>query len=265
MEEKLAQQKGDVIFTRKKSSRLEYISVFVQAILVALLIRSFLFQPFVIPSGSMRPTLLVGDYIFVSKYAYGYSRFSMPYSPAILHGRVFAQQPKRGDVVVFSHVDAYDGERKAFIKRLIGLPGDKIQMRGGVLYINAQAVERHKLKQLDDYDITGRYGAVDCYVETLPNSISYNTLDVDPQMRGNNTQIFTVPANNYFMMGDNRDDSEDSRFSLHYIPMEELIGRANFIFFSLSQNAHGFEFWRWHNTLRLNRIFTSVNQLRYHA
>ncbi|MDN5249288.1 signal peptidase I [Bartonella sp. TP] len=265
MEEATASQDSKIVFKKKENSTLEHISVFVQAILVALLIRTFLFQPFVIPSGSMRPTLLVGDYIFVSKYSYGYSRFSLPYGLPLLHGRIFGHQPNRGDVVVFSHVDTYDSQRKDFIKRLIGLPGDRIQVRDGVLYINDKMVSRRKLYAVNDYDVTGHYGPVDCYLETLPNGISYNTLDLDPQMRGNNTQLFTVPAEHYFMMGDNRDDSEDSRFSLHYIAKEELVGRANLIFFSLGKNTSGYQFWRWPSSIRWNRLFTFVNKLNYNV
>lgn len=237
--------------------------VFLQAVLITLFIRSFIIQPFVIPSGSMRPTLLVGDYLFVNKFAYGYSRFSLGSNIALPEGRILAKTPKRGDIVVFNHNDIYDGTRKDFIKRVIGLPGDKIQMREGILYINEKPVERIKLLSINDYDITGKYGPVDCYKETLENGPAYNILDVDPFMRGNNTIEFIVPANHYFMMGDNRDNSEDSRFSLGYIPFDELLGRANYIFFSLRDNVPGYAIWNWFGHIRTNKIFTKVNSLRY--
>lgn len=239
------------------------IKVFIQAVLITIVIRSFIIQPFVIPSGSMRPTLLVGDYLFVNKFAYGYSRFSVSDLLPGPHGRLFAKMPRRGDIVVFNHKDIYDNTRKSFIKRLIGLPGDRIQMRNGVLYINDKAQDRVKLKDINSYDISGVYRSVDCYKEKLDNGVVYNILDIDPKMRGNNTAEFVVPPKHYFMMGDNRDNSEDSRFSLGYIPDEELVGRANYLFFSLSNNVPGYAIWRWLGHIRWNRLFTNVNSLRY--
>ena len=237
--------------------------IFIQAALITLLIRSFIIQPFVIPSGSMRPTLLVGDYIFVNKFAYGYSRYSVSTILPLPAGRIFSKLPKRGDIVVFNHKDAYDNERKDFIKRLIGLPGDRVQMREGVLYINDKAVEHIKLNDITSYDVSGTYEPVNCYKEKLDNGVCYNTLDIDPYMRGNNTIEFVVPSKHYFMMGDNRDNSEDSRFSLGYIPDDELLGRANYIFFSLKDNVPGYAIWKWFGHIRWNRLLTPVNSLRY--
>lgn len=241
----------------------ETLKIFIQAALITLFIRSFVIQPFVIPSGSMRPTLLVGDYLFVNKFAYGYSRFSISSMLPLPNGRVLFKEPARGDVVVFSHKDVYDNTRKDFIKRVIGLPGDKIQMRDGVLFINGNAMNRVKLADINNYDITGVYGAVNLYKETLENGRSYNTLDINPFMRGNNTIEFIVPAKHYFMMGDNRDNSEDSRFSLGYIPYDELLGRANYIFFSLKDKVPGYAIWKWFGNIRLDRVFTKINTVRY--
>lgn len=246
------------ISPRKSSS--DFFIVLLQALVITFVIRTFFIQPFVIPSGSMRPTLLVGDYLFVNKMAYGYSRYSFPIGFNYLpKGRLFFSKPKRGDVVVFNHRDFYDGTRKDFIKRLIGLPGDHIQMRNGVLYINNTAVKREALPDISNYDITGEYGSINCYKETLTPSLSYRTLDIDKSMKGNNTIEFVVPEHHYFMMGDNRDDSEDSRFSLGYIPEDELLGKADIIFFSLSDGVSGFEIWKWFNHIRWNRLFSSIN------
>lgn len=216
----------------------ETISVIVQALLLALLIRSFLFQPFSIPSGSMRPTLLEGDYLFVSKFSYGYSHHSLPFSPPLFSGRIWGAQPARGDVIVFKFPP---NPSLDYIKRLIGLPGDKIQVREGVLYINDIAVPREKTRQINNFDVTQQDRPVDVYRETLPNGVSYDTLDLDPGSLGDNTREFIVPEGHYFMMGDNRDHSQDSRFSPElgydgapgYVPFENFVGRAEVIAFSL--------------------------------
>jgi signal peptidase I len=198
---------------------------------VALFVRSFLYQPFNIPSSSMRPTLLVGDYVFVSKFAYGYSRFSLPFSPSF-SGRIFAAQPARGDVVVFRvPKDAVD-----YVKRVAGLPGDRIQMKQGELFINDVAVKRELL--VDDgaqQDACGSdaRGRVKRWRETLPDGASYETLDCLDNGFSDNTGVFTVPDGHFFALGDNRDNSTDSRVSIiGYIPFENLIGRVSVIFFS---------------------------------
>jgi len=241
----------------KKSGGLgETLSVVVQALILALIIRTFLFQPFSIPSGSMRPTLLEGDYLFVSKFAYGYSHFSLPFSPDLFSGRIWASEPKRGDIVVFKLPSDTSVD---YIKRVVGLPGDRIQMRQGVLYINDVPVKREKVGEINNPDITEQNRPVDVYRETLPNGVSYDTLDLSPNSIGDDTRVFEVPAGHYFMMGDNRDNSLDSRFTVGYVPFENLVGRANIIFFSIAEGASPLELWRWPTDVRLNRLLMSVN------
>jgi signal peptidase I len=243
--------------SQKKSGGLgETVSVIVQALLLALVIRTFLFQPFSIPSGSMRPTLLEGDYLFVTKWAYGYSRHSLPFSPDIFSGRIFGSAPERGDVAVFKFPP---NPSLDYIKRVIGLPGDRIEMRDGQLFINDQAVPREKVGVIDDADITEMDRPVDVYRETLPNGVSYNTLDLTSNGIGDNTREFVVPEGHYFMMGDNRDNSTDSRFSVGFVPEENLVGRANIIFFSIGGGASPLEIWKWPAYLRPSRIFDMVN------
>ncbi len=243
--------------TEKKSGGLgEVFSVAVQALIIAVVIRTFLFQPFSIPSGSMRPTLLEGDYLFVTKWAYGYSRYSMPFSPDLFSGRIFASKPHRGDVAVFklprdTNID--------YIKRVIGLPGDHIQMRHGVLFINGEAVKKEKIGVIDNPDITQEFRPVDLYRETLPNGVTYTTLDLTPDGISDDTREFVVPDGHYFMMGDNRDNSVDSRFpSVGFVPYENFVGKANIIFFSIAGGASPFELWKWPVDLRLSRFFNWV-------
>ena len=243
--------------SQKKSGGLgETISVVVQALLLALVIRTLLFQPFSIPSGSMRPTLLEGDYLFVTKWAYGYSRYSLPFSPPLFSGRIWGGEPERGDVVVFKYPPDTSLD---YIKRVIGLPGDRIQMRDGQLFINDTAVPREKVGQIDNPAITEMARPVDVYRETLPNGVSYETLDLSPNSIGDNTREFVVPEGHYFMMGDNRDNSADSRFSVGFVPAENLVGRANVIFFSIAGSASPLEIWRWPSEIRLSRMFTWVD------
>jgi signal peptidase I len=243
---------------KQKSGALgENIKVIVQALLLALVIRTVLFQPFSIPSGSMMPTLLVGDYLFVSKYSYGYSRYSIPFSPPLFEGRVWAGEPERGDVAVFRYPPNPDLD---YIKRVVGLPGDTVQMRDGVLFINGEAVQR---EQVGTYAAGSRYGGaqeVPLYRETLPNGVSYNTLDLTPNSPGDNTREFQVPAGHYFMMGDNRDNSADSRFEVGFVPFDHLIGRANIIFFSMDEGTSPLEIWKWPTSLRFERLFSSAQR-----
>ncbi len=243
--------------SRKNSGGLgETISVIVQALLLALVIRTFFFQPFSIPSGSMRPTLLEGDYLFVTKWAYGYSRHSLPLSPPLFSGRIWGSSPERGDVVVFKFPPDPSLD---YIKRVVGLPGDRIQMRDGELYINDQAVPRERIGQINNPDITEVSRPVDVYRETLPNGVSYETLDLSPNSVGDNTREFVVPEDHYFMMGDNRDNSTDSRFSVGFVPAENLVGRANIIFFSIAGGASPLEIWRWPTEVRPSRIFSWID------
>jgi signal peptidase I len=242
--------------SQKKSGGLgETVSVIVQALLLALVIRTFLFQPFSIPSGSMRPTLLEGDYLFVTKWAYGYSKHSLPFSPDLFEGRIWASQPERGDVVVFKFPP---NPSLDYIKRVIGLPGDRVQMRSGQLFINGEAVKREKTGEIDNPDITEMNRPVEVWRETLPNGVSYDTLDLTPNGIGDDTREFVVPEGHYFMMGDNRDNSTDSRFSVGYVPEDHLVGRANIIFFTIAGGASPLEIWRWPSELRPSRILDWV-------
>ncbi len=215
------------------------LSSLLPAFLVALLIRTLLFQPFNIPAASMAPTLVVGDYIFVSKYTYGYTRFSLPFSPPLFSGRIFGATPKRGDVVVFR---LPKNEGIDYVKRLIGLPGDRIQMKEGVLHINDVAV---KHEALPDYvgAVCGSdtIAKIKRWRETLPEGASYETLDCVDNGFYDNTIVYTVPAGEYFMLGDNRDNSVDSRVksSMGTIPFENLIGRVGIIFFSRAAEENG--------------------------
>ena len=240
----------------KKGGLGEVVSVLVQALLLALVIRTLLFQPFSIPSGSMRPTLLEGDYLFVSKYSYGYSNASIPFMPDLFSGRIWGAEPERGDVVVFKFPP---NPKLDYIKRVIGLPGDRIQVVSGVLHINGEPVKREKVGVIDNPDITEENRPVDVYMETLPNGVSYETLDLTPNGIGDETREFVVPDRSYFMMGDNRDNSTDSRFNVGMVPEANLVGRANIIFFSIAGGASPLEVWRWPSELRLGRFFNWVD------
>jgi signal peptidase I len=243
--------------SEKKSGGLgETVSVIIQALILALIIRTFFFQPFSIPSGSMRPTLLEGDYLFVTKWAYGYSRYSLPFGLDLFSGRIWSAEPKRGDVVVFKFPPNPSID---YIKRVVGLPGDHIQVKDGQLFINNVAVPREKVGQIDNPDVTEVNRPVDVYRETLPNGVSYDTLDLSPNSIGDETREFVVPEGHYFMMGDNRDNSSDSRFAVGYVPAENLVGRANLIFFSIADGASPLEIWKWPTSMRLSRLFHFVN------
>ncbi len=227
------------------------------ALLIALVIRAFLFQPFNIPSGSMKSTLLVGDYLFVSKFAYGYSKHSLPFSPPLFDGRVLASDPERGDIVVFKL--PRDGKTD-YIKRVIGLPGDQIQVRNGITLINGVPVDRERVDDFIEEDFYGNLTRVPRYRETLPNGVSYDTLDRYANGEYDNTPVYTVPAGHFFMMGDNRDQSADSREprAVSFVPAENLVGRAELLFFSTDGSAALWEFWKWPEAIRWGRLFQTV-------
>lgn len=272
------------------------------ALLIAAAFRTILFQPFSIPSGSMKPTLLVGDYLFVSKFAYGYSRFSLPFSPDVIEGRIWSAEPERGDVVVFKHpgkdecsqgpvetvvgfvrrlTGSYVGfvdDCADYVKRVVGLPGDQLQVIGSLLYINGQPV---KMQRIEDFveprvprgnpprppqckrplPAIGGPCIKEQWIETLPDGLSHPVLNITGEMgdaasspRGpDNTQIFTVPSGHYFFMGDNRDNSLDSRADVGFVPFENLIGRADVIAFSW--DGAFWQFWNW----RADRFFKAID------
>ena len=244
--------------TQEKSGVKDTVRVVIHALILALLVRVFLFQPFNIPSGSMIPTLLVGDYLFVSKYSYGYSRYSFPFGPDLFSGRIWAKEPERGDVVVFKL--PRDNETD-YIKRVIGLPGDEIQMIHGVLHINGKAVKKERVEDFVMREPSGRERHMSRYMETLPNGVIYPVLDLVNEGIGDNTDVYKVPEGHFFMMGDNRDNSTDSRFlsEVGYVPFENLVGRAQIIFFSIDEDASFWQIWKWPTDVRWSRFLQLVH------
>ncbi|MBP7722261.1 MAG: signal peptidase I [Alphaproteobacteria bacterium] len=240
----------------------EFFRTAVIAVILALLIRSFLYEPFNIPSGSMKPTLEIGDYLFVNKPAYGYSRYSFPFGIIPISGRIWAAEPERGDVIVFklpsnTHVD--------YIKRVIGLPGDKIQVRSGRLYINNELVPREPVGMVKDEEfVGGPTVAMVEYLETLPGGVIHRIYEESDDEILDDTEIYEVPDGHYFMMGDNRDNSQDSRVTglVGFVPLENVVGEADFIFFSTNGYARIFEFWKWPWTMRYERFFKSIEPVR---
>tara|TARA_B100001989_G_C24480175_1_gene433967 strand:+ start:143 stop:880 length:738 start_codon:yes stop_codon:yes gene_type:complete len=227
------------------------------ALVIAILIRSLFFQPFYIPSSSMEPTLLIGDRIFVSKYSYGYSKHSFPFSPPVYNKRVFFKNPQRGDLVIFK---TPADNRTDYIKRLIGLPGDEIYFKDGNLFLNDKKIKRKKVSI--DYKIRcGNYDLkVNAYQETLPNGKNYIAVyNTDGTLI--NSKKYTVPLNHYFLMGDNRDCSKDSRFlnSVGYVNKINLVGKAQVIFFSNDTlTSSVLKFWNWSNSFRYERLLKSI-------
>ena len=227
------------------------------ALIIAILIRSLLFQPFYIPSSSMEPTLLVGDRIFVSKYIYGYSKHSFPFSPNITDERFFSKLPKRGDLVVFK---TPADNRTDYIKRLIGMPGDTIQFIDGSIQINNKKILRKKTESKKIIRCGNFLLQTDIYMETLPNGVEHM---VAYKKNGSlqNTKIFKIPANHYFLLGDNRDCSKDSRYldSVGYVNNINLVGEAKLIFFSNDTNISSLlKFWNLNKSFRLERLFKKL-------
>jgi signal peptidase I len=250
----------------------ETAKVILQALAIAFFVRTFLFQPFNIPSSSMYPTLKIGDYLFVSKLSYGYSKYSFNFGfsgfsekPLIsccsfvnFDGRkVLADTPKQGQVAVFKYPRDLNVD---YIKRVIGLPGDRIRMRQGVLYINDVEVKKVKVEDYIDPDGESGMGPiVPQFEETLPNGVKYRVLDMADTV-GDTTEEYVVPAGHYFMMGDNRDNSQDSRYldKVGYVPLENFVGRADVIFFSFQKSATLFEPWKWPFQIRWSRFFNWI-------
>ena len=228
------------------------------ALIIAVIIRSFFIQPFYIPSSSMEPTLLVGDRLFVTKYSYGYSKHSFPFSPPILNGRIFSLKPEVGDVIVFK---TPADNRTDYIKRLIGLPGDNIQFINGDLFLNNNQIFKSRVPKNDIIYCGNQTIDVVKYEEKLPNGVIHNTVYLK-NYSFQNSDVFIVPPKHYFFLGDNRDCSKDSRYltSVGYVHEDNLVGKAQFIFFSSDfRIASIFSFWKWHKTIRFDRFFKTIN------
>ncbi|MDC6465701.1 signal peptidase I [Pelagibacteraceae bacterium] len=237
---------------------IENIKTITYALIIAIIIRSFFFQPFYIPSSSMEPNLLIGDRLFVSKYTYGYSRHSLPFSPKIYNNRILYSQPERGDVIVFK---TPEDNRTDFIKRLIGLPGDVVQIVNSDLHINGMKIKREKVENLIKINCGKENVEREFYEETLPNKKKY--LAVYKKVGSwQNTDKFLVPKDHFFFMGDNRDCSRDSRFltSVGFVNKENIVGKARIIFLSNDKNKGSlFKFWKWHKSIRYERFFKKIN------
>ena len=240
-----------------KNKIIENFKTLLIALIIAIIIRSFFFQPFYIPSSSMEPGLLIGDRLFVSKYSYGYSRHSLPFSPKIYNKRIFEKIPMRGDVVVFK---TPADNRTDYIKRLIGLPGDVIQIINKDLYLNDVKINKEKIETTSNINCGNEILEADFFEETLPNGKKYIAV-----YRKEGTMLssdkFIIPKNHYFFMGDNRDCSKDSRFlsSVGYVNFNNLVGKAQLIFFSNDKKKGSFfKFWKWNQSIRVERLFKKI-------
>ena len=242
---------------QKPGGLIDNVKTILYAGLIAVGIRTVAFEPFNIPSGSMIPTLLIGDYLFVSKYSYGYSRYSIPFAPNLFNGRVFGRLPDRGDVAVFK---LPRDNQTDYIKRIVGLPGDRIQMRSGQLYINGTLVPRQAAGDYTD-DEQGSRTVARLYMETLPNGVKHDILKMYEEGGLNSTPEFKVPDGHVFAMGDNRDNSSDSRDpngGVGFVPVENLVGRAEFIFFSIDGWAPWWKVWDWPFEIRWTRLLHGI-------
>jgi signal peptidase I len=234
----------------KKEGIVEQIVVIIEALLIALVIRTVFVQPFNIPSGSMKSTLLIGDYLMSTKWTYGYSKYSIPFAPPLFNGRIFASLPERGDVAIFRRPGTDDD----YIKRVVGLPGDKIQLINDIVHINGIALKRERIEDFQDAELTSKFGgSTKAYKETMPNGVTYTVLQAVDSERKATSAIFTVEPRSYFMMGDNRDDSLDSRF-IGSIPFDNFISKAQVLFFSVKEGEAGWTFWRWPWSVRFERL-----------
>jgi len=241
----------------KADSWWDLVKILALALLIALVERTLFFQPYNIPSGSMEDTLLVGDFLFVEKFSYGYNRFSLPFGrlwPSF--GRILPHEPKRGDVAVFA---LPSDPSQDFIKRIVGLPGDRIQMIDDVLYIDDRPVPKVRVADYVEYR-NGFEHHIARYRETLPNGKSYDVLNSNSGVLTSTTPVYVVPAGHYFMLGDNRDDSNDSRGIVGYLPAENLVGKAEFRFYSFDgDKAQWWTFWKWPWAVRYGRMFTVID------
>lgn len=239
----------------------EFFKTALWAVLLALVIRTFLYEPFNIPSGSMMPTLEIGDYLFVYKPSYGYSRYSFPFGLAPIEGRVMSDLPKRGDVIVFKRPTNTSID---YIKRIVGLPGDRVQVIDGRLYINGALVPREPLG-LRKISERGMAPAMMTYIETLPGGVMHEIYEESDERPLDNTPEYLVPDGHYFCMGDNRDNSQDSRVQtlVGFVPLENIVGRADFIFFSFDSNKASMgKPWSWFSAIRYNRLFSKIGPVR---
>ena len=241
-----------------KNFIIENIKTLFYALIIAIIIRSLLIQPFYIPSSSMEPNLLVGDRIFVTKYSYGYSKHSFPFSPPLFKERILDNEPKRGDIIVFK---TPADNRTDYIKRLIGLPGDTIKFIDSNLYINNSEIIKTKISETDEIFCGSQKINVITFQEQLSNNKSYNSVYLK-DFPFQNSDTFKVPKDHFFFLGDNRDCSKDSRFlsSVGYVHKNNLVGKAQFIFFSSDRSKGSiFAIWKWNKSLRLNRFFKRIN------
>ncbi len=241
----------------KKKIIIDNIKTLIFALIIALVIRSFLLQPFYIPSSSMEPNLLVGDRLFVTKYSYGYSKHSFPFSPPVFENRIFFKEPNRGDVVVFK---TPADNRTDYIKRLIGLPGDKIQFIDSNLFINNKEILKSKISYKDIIFCGNKKLDVFTFEEILPNGKKHISV-YSKNYQFKNSDKYIVPDNHYFFLGDNRDCSKDSRFltSVGYVHKNNLVGKAQFIFFSSDKSKGNLlTFWKWNKSIRIERFFKKI-------
>ena len=239
-----------------KNSFGELIKTLMVAGSIAIIFRSIFFEPFNIPSGSMIPTLLVGDYLFVSKYSYGYSKYSFPFGVVPINDRIFDKSPERGDVIVFRKPG---DESIDYIKRLVGLPNDTIQVKEGILFINGKSVNRIKANIGTMKNINGNQQTLIEYKETFEGSEYHKIIEYSDIDNFDDTIEFKVPKDHFFFMGDNRDNSRDSRSSeVGFVPKKNLIGKAQIIFFSHDNSASFYEFWKWHKSIRFSRIGDAI-------
>ena len=236
-------------------SLMDTVKTLFYAIVIAILIRTFLFEPFKIPSGSMYPTLYVGDYLFVSKYTYGYSKHSLPFSMPLFEGRIWADEPNRGDVVVFKFPQ---DNKTDYIKRIIGLPDDKVKLEDGRLYVNGELVNREEIEDFVIRDSQGNAERYHQYIETLPNDVKHKILEVSDSESEDNLPELTVPQGYYFVMGDNRDRSDDSRVNVGFVPFENLVGKARFLFFSHNDDGAWYKPWTWPKKIRWERLLNKI-------